>query len=119
MAEIQTAAPLVPARPTIKKLQVAAAGCQACDLWKTGTQTVFGEGKQTSTVMFIGEQPGNREDLDGRPFVGPAGNLLSSGALALLAYAFGDAEFVAWGWRVAFVASGALIAVGVWIRTRV
>ena len=71
-----TAARYVPARPTIQKLQTAAAGCQACDLWKTGTQTVFGEGKPTSTVMFVGEQPGNSEDLEGRPFVGPAGGLL-------------------------------------------
>src|SRR5437868_14559526 len=76
LREIGTAAPLVPSRPTRKKLQIAAAGCQACDLWRTGTQTVFGEGKQTSTVMFIGEQPGNQEDLQGKPFVGPAGNLL-------------------------------------------
>lgn len=74
--EIRTAAPLVPPRPTIKKLQAAAAECKACDLWKTGTQTVFGEGKQKSTVMFIGEQPGNCEDLEGRPFVGPDGGLL-------------------------------------------
>ena len=74
--EIQTAAPLIPPRPTVKKLQAAAAECTACDLWKTGTQTVFGEGKQRSTVMFIGEQPGNSEDLEGRPFVGPAGALL-------------------------------------------
>ena len=66
----------IPPRPTIKKLQDAAADCKACDLWKTGTQTVFGEGKQTSTVLFIGEQPGDREDLAGRPFVGPAGGLL-------------------------------------------
>ena len=70
------AAPLVPSRPTLKKLRIAAAGCQACDLWRTGTQTVFGEGKQTSTVMFVGEQPGNQEDLQGKPFVGPAGALL-------------------------------------------
>ena len=76
LRETETAAPLVPSRPTLKKLELAAAGCQACDLWKTGTQTVFGEGKQISTVMFIGEQPGNQEDLQGRPFVGPAGNLL-------------------------------------------
>jgi len=66
----------IPPRPTIKKLQAAAAGCQACDLWKSATQTVFGEGKQTSTVMFIGEQPGDKEDLAGAPFVGPAGALL-------------------------------------------
>src|SRR5438067_10913250 len=76
LREIGTAAPLVPSRPTLKKLQIAAAGCQDCDLWRTGTQTVFGEGKQTSTVMFIGEQHGNQEDLQSKPFVGPAGNLL-------------------------------------------
>jgi uracil-DNA glycosylase family protein len=73
---IQTAEPLVPPRPTINKLREAAADCRACDLWKTGTQTVFGEGKQKSLVMFIGEQPGDKEDLSGRPFVGPAGALL-------------------------------------------
>ena len=60
----------------LAKLRDEAAVCKACDLWKTGTQTVFGEGKQTSTVMFIGEQPGDKEDLAGRPFVGPAGALL-------------------------------------------
>jgi DNA polymerase len=74
--DVETAAPLIPSRPTLKKLQVVAAGCQACDLWKSGTQTVFGEGKQTSTVMFVGEQPGDKEDLTGHPFVGPAGALL-------------------------------------------
>src|SRR3954469_3366427 len=66
----------IPPRPTIRKLQAIAAGCQACDLWKIGTQTVFGEGKQSSTVMFVGEQPGDKEDLAGTPFVGPAGALL-------------------------------------------
>jgi uracil-DNA glycosylase len=71
-----TAAPLIPPRPTVKKLQIAAADCKACHLWERGTQTVFGEGSQSSTVMFIGEQPGNSEDLEGRPFVGPAGGLL-------------------------------------------
>jgi DNA polymerase len=60
----------------LAKLRAEAADCKACDLWKTGTQTVFGEGQQTSTVMFIGEQPGDKEDLAGRPFVGPAGALL-------------------------------------------
>jgi uracil-DNA glycosylase family protein len=74
--EIETAAPLIPPRPTLNKLREAAADCKACHLWKLGTQTVFGEGRQSSTVMFIGEQPGNREDLEGRPFVGPAGALL-------------------------------------------
>ncbi|HET7711412.1 MAG TPA: UdgX family uracil-DNA binding protein [Thermoanaerobaculia bacterium] len=73
---IATAAPLIPPRPTIPKLRAVAAECRACHLWRLGTQTVFGEGKQTSTVMFVGEQPGDREDLAGRPFVGPAGGLL-------------------------------------------
>ena len=71
-----TAEPLIPSRLSLPKLRTVAAGCQACDLWKTGTQTVFGEGKSSSTVMFIGEQPGDKEDLQGRPFVGPAGALL-------------------------------------------
>src|SRR6185369_1932142 len=76
MAAIETAEPLIPSRPTIAKLRDVAADCKACHLWKLGTQTVFGEGRQTSTVMFVGEQPGNSEDLEGRPFVGPAGGLL-------------------------------------------
>ena len=71
-----TAAPLVPPRATISKLQQAARGCQACPLWKTGTQTVFGEGSRHAKVVFVGEQPGNDEDLAGKPFVGPAGKLL-------------------------------------------
>jgi uracil-DNA glycosylase len=72
----ETAAPLIPPRPTISKLQLAARGCQACPLWKTGTQTVFGEGSREAKVVFVGEQPGNDEDLAGKPFVGPAGKLL-------------------------------------------
>jgi len=63
-------------RRTLNNLREEAADCKACDLWRRGTQTVFGEGKQTSTVMFIGEQPGDKEDVSGRPFVGPAGALL-------------------------------------------
>jgi DNA polymerase len=54
----------------------AAKGCRACHLWKLGTQTVFGEGKPGAPLMLVGEQPGDREDLAGRPFVGPAGRLL-------------------------------------------
>ena len=72
---VETAAPLVPPRPTIVSLRAAAAECKACDLWKRGTQTVFGEGARRAAVMFIGEQPGNEEDMAGRPFVGPAGRL--------------------------------------------
>jgi uracil-DNA glycosylase len=69
------AAALVPPNPTPRKLRKAAAGCQACPLWKTGTQTVFGEGPEDAELMFVGEQPGDREDIEGRPFVGPAGQL--------------------------------------------
>jgi uracil-DNA glycosylase len=72
----ETAAPLIPPRPTLKKLKEAAAGCKACPLWKTGTQTIFGEGSPKAEVMFVGEQPGDQEDKAGRPFVGPAGHLL-------------------------------------------
>jgi uracil-DNA glycosylase family protein len=71
-----TAAPLVPPKPTIPKLQSAAADCKACDLWKLGTQTVFGEGSSKAKVMLVGEQPGDQEDIQGRPFVGPAGRIL-------------------------------------------
>jgi uracil-DNA glycosylase len=71
-----TAAPLVPDKPSLPKLREAAAGCTACDLHKTGTQTVFGEGARSAEVMFVGEQPGDQEDLQGKPFVGPAGKLL-------------------------------------------
>jgi len=61
---------------TLDELRDAAAGCRACELWKTATQTVFGEGSGTAEVMLVGEQPGDREDIDGRPFVGPAGRVL-------------------------------------------
>lgn len=71
-----TSAPLIPPHPTISKLQAAARHCRACPLWKTGTQTVFGEGARTAEVVLVGEQPGNDEDLAGKPFVGPAGKLL-------------------------------------------
>jgi DNA polymerase len=74
--DVPTAAPLIPPRPTLNRLRTAAAECTACDLWKHATQTVFGEGKQSSLILFIGEQPGDKEDLAGRPFVGPAGALL-------------------------------------------
>jgi uracil-DNA glycosylase len=72
----ETAAPLVPEKPTLSKLKQAAAGCTACPLHETGTQTVFGEGSAKAEVVFVGEQPGDQEDLQGRPFVGPAGKLL-------------------------------------------
>ncbi len=72
----ETAAPLVPERPSLPKLREAAAGCTACPLHETGTQTVFGEGTSKADVVFVGEQPGDQEDLQGKPFVGPAGKLL-------------------------------------------
>jgi DNA polymerase len=76
-AKVQgSAAPLVPSKPTLPKLRQAASGCKACDLWLKGTQTVFGEGAEHAKVMLIGEQPGDREDIAGHPFVGPAGRLL-------------------------------------------
>ena len=61
---------------SLKALREAAAGCRACPLWETGTQTVFGEGRARAPVMLVGEQPGDQEDRAGRPFVGPAGRLL-------------------------------------------
>jgi len=71
----ETAAPLVPERPSLTELRKAAAACAACDLHKTGTQTVFGEGSEDAKAMFVGEQPGDQEDKAGKPFVGPAGQL--------------------------------------------
>jgi uracil-DNA glycosylase family protein len=63
------------ARLSLTKLRDEATGCKACDLWKTGTQVVFGEGKAGAEALFVGEQPGDQEDKAGRPFVGPAGKL--------------------------------------------
>jgi DNA polymerase len=70
------AAELIPDQPTISSVRDAAKACQACDLWKRGTQTVFGEGARKAELMLVGEQPGDAEDVAGRPFVGPAGKLL-------------------------------------------
>lgn len=64
---------------TISSLRDAASSCKACDLWKTATQTVFGEGPSKARIMLVGEQPGDQEDLAGHPFVGPAGRLLNEG----------------------------------------
>ena len=71
------AAERIPDRPTLDKLRAAAKDCQACDLWRLGTQTVFGEGRPRANLMLVGEQPGDAEDLAGHPFVGPAGKLLN------------------------------------------
>jgi uracil-DNA glycosylase len=73
---VDTAAPLVPDRLSLSGLKEAAAGCTACPLHETGTQTVFGEGLVRAEILFVGEQPGDREDREGKPFVGPAGRLL-------------------------------------------
>jgi uracil-DNA glycosylase family protein len=72
----EPAADLIPKRPTLVALRMAAAGCRACPLWETGTQTVFGEGAAKAEAMFVGEQPGDQEDRQGKPFVGPAGRVL-------------------------------------------
>jgi uracil-DNA glycosylase family protein len=71
-----SAADFFPQRKTLSAFRNAAADCKACDLWERGTQTVFGEGARRAEVVFVGEQPGNEEDLSGKPFVGPAGRLL-------------------------------------------
>ena len=72
----------VPRGRSIGKLREAARGCRACDLWRRGTQTVFGEGASRADVMLVGEQPGNEEDVSGRPFVGPAGRILAQALAA-------------------------------------
>jgi uracil-DNA glycosylase family protein len=71
-----TAEAFLPERLSLTSLRAAARDCTACPLWQTGTQTVFGEGAARAGLMLVGEQPGDKEDLEGRPFVGPAGRLL-------------------------------------------
>jgi uracil-DNA glycosylase len=75
---ISSAVDLIPEQLSLPLLKEAAADCRACDLWKKGTQTVFGDGRTRAKVMFVGEQPGNEEDLTGKPFVGPAGRLFDN-----------------------------------------
>jgi uracil-DNA glycosylase family protein len=72
---MHTSAELAPSTRSVATLRRAAATCQACDLWKMATQTVFGEGPAKAAIMFVGEQPGDLEDRSGHPFVGPAGKL--------------------------------------------
>jgi uracil-DNA glycosylase len=69
---------LIPTKASLAELREAAKSCKNCDLWKLGTQTVFGEGAAHSKLMLVGEQPGDQEDLAGKPFVGPAGKLLDN-----------------------------------------
>src|ERR687894_2758077 len=74
-----SAADFIPPKPTLPRLREAAAGCRGCDLWVNATQTVLGEGPSSADVMLVGEQPGDQEDRQGHPFVGPSGQLLDAG----------------------------------------
>ena len=78
-----TSHPAEHAGNTIASLRKAAANCRACHLWEHATQTVFGEGSSRTSVMLVGEQPGDREDIAGHPFVGPAGSILSHALAAV------------------------------------
>ena len=86
MKEPADATPFIPeladGRPSLDQLREAAARCRGCHLWRPATQTVFGEGPEGARIVLIGEQPGDREDIEGRPFVGPAGRELDSGLVA-------------------------------------
>src|SRR6185295_12103121 len=73
-----SAADFMPKQLTLPALKAAAVDCKGCDLWQKGTQTVFGEGRSRATALFVGEQPGNEEDLTGKPFVGPAGRIFDN-----------------------------------------
>jgi uracil-DNA glycosylase len=74
----RSAADFLPPRLTLSALSAAAANCKGCDLYKRATQTVFGEGPRRASIIFVGEQPGDQEDRQGQPFVGPAGKLLAT-----------------------------------------
>lgn len=76
LPQYPTAEPFLPPRRTLASLQKAAAHCTGCPLYQTGTQTVFGEGPSDALAVVVGEQPGDQEDRAGRPFVGPAGQIL-------------------------------------------
>jgi DNA polymerase len=79
MPEPNDATPFLPERRSLSALREAAAGCRGCPLWRPATQTVFGEGRARARAVLVGEQPGDREDREGRPFVGPAGRELDRG----------------------------------------
>ena len=81
-AEPNDATPFLPRRASLASLRKAAAGCRGCHLWEPATQTVFGEGPEGARIVLVGEQPGDREDIEGRPFVGPAGRELDRGLVA-------------------------------------
>jgi uracil-DNA glycosylase family protein len=78
-AEPNDARPFLPERPSLTALREAVQGCRGCHLWRGATQAVFGEGRKRARLMLVGEQPGDREDLAGKPFVGPAGRELDRG----------------------------------------
>ncbi|HVX10597.1 MAG TPA: UdgX family uracil-DNA binding protein [Pirellulales bacterium] len=78
----RSAADFLPARKSLASLRQAARDCQGCELYRHATQTVFGEGSAHAKMILIGEQPGDREDVEGRPFVGPAGQLLDQALAA-------------------------------------
>ena len=80
--EPNDATPFLPRRSSLASLREAASGCRGCHLWRPATQTVFGEGPEGARIVLVGEQPGDREDLEGRPFVGPAGRELDRGLVA-------------------------------------
>ena len=82
VSEPNDATPFLPEKRTLAALREAAAGCRGCHLWRPATQTVFGEGLKRSRLMFVGEQPGDKEDLAGKPFVGPAGKEFDRGLQA-------------------------------------
>jgi DNA polymerase len=81
-SEPNDATPFLPDRRSLSSLREAAAGCRGCELWRNATQTVFGEGLKRSRLMLVGEVPGDREDREGRPFVGPAGRELDKALAA-------------------------------------
>jgi uracil-DNA glycosylase len=81
-SEPNDATPFLPERRTLGALRKAASGCRGCHLWRGATQTVFGEGLKRSRVMLVGEQPGDQEDRQAKPFVGPAGKELNRGLVA-------------------------------------
>lgn len=79
---VHSAADYLPPRLSLAALRRAAAGCEGCALYSHATQTVFGEGRRDAAIVMVGEQPGDREDLEGRPFIGPAGGLLDRAIVA-------------------------------------
>ena len=81
MEEAGSAADFLPERLSLTSLRDASRECKACPLWRSGTQTVFGEGRKRARLLLVGEQPGDREDVEGRPFVGPAGRILDEALL--------------------------------------